>query len=137
MTKHSGSLFSEKRESGLTHHCDKGRVLLAGRMKGASFGFSRMGEPMYRSEAALVLFAILPVVMAIVFRSAVMPRCGDNILLALRSPARRPLNSSRAVNMFRPESRRPNLNLVVIGRSPSNVMQCEPHPAVGRRLPEN
>ena len=45
---------------------------------------------MYRIEVALVLFAILPVVMAIVFRSAVMPRRRDNMVLALRSAASQP-----------------------------------------------
>lgn len=45
---------------------------------------------MYRIEVALVLFAILPVVMAIVFRSAVMPRRRDNMVLALASAASQP-----------------------------------------------
>jgi hypothetical protein len=45
---------------------------------------------MYRIEFALALFAILPIAMAIAFRSAVMPRRRENMILALKSAAVHP-----------------------------------------------
>lgn len=45
---------------------------------------------MYRIELALVLFAILPVVMAIIFRSAVVPQRKESMILALKSAASQP-----------------------------------------------
>lgn len=45
---------------------------------------------MYRLDVALILFAVLPVVMAIVFRSAVMPGRRENLILAIKSAASQP-----------------------------------------------